>query len=218
MVEHFMAAMAGLGIDNVEIHCDAAELPGLDGSSLPIVKALRQAGIVAQSSPVRRRWLRTPIRISDGNAWIEGTPVPPGAWTRYRYELDYGADSPIGSDVFEFVSDRDDFETQLAPARTFILLREAQWLQDHGFGLRVQPADVLIFDENGPIGGNALRFPDECARHKLLDLVGDLSLFGTEIIGAFRAHRSGHQLNAKFVEEILSRESEILSDRSGEEL
>ncbi|MDO4558979.1 MAG: UDP-3-O-acyl-N-acetylglucosamine deacetylase [Planctomycetia bacterium] len=212
MVEHLLAALTGLGIDNVEIHCDAPELPGLDGSSLPIVNALRKAGRISQSTPLKRRWLRRTVRIGDGNAWIEGTPIRPGEDSRYRYEIHYGPDSPIRSSVFSYSLDQENFETEVSPARTFILLHEAQWLQRNGYCLRVQPTDVLIFDATGPIGGNSLRFPDECARHKLLDLIGDLSLAGHGLTGAFSAYRSGHELNAAFVREILSRETELLAD------
>ena len=210
MVEHTLATLVGLGINNIEVRCDAPELPGLDGSALPMVEVILRAGIVAQDTPRQRRRIRHPIRMEDRDTWIEAWPVAGNA-SRYVYEIDYGPESAIGRSEVRFFAETDDFAAEVAPARTFILLHEAELLRRNGFGLRVKPDEVLIFDENGPID-NTLRFPDECARHKLLDLMGDLALVGIELIGEFRAHRSGHSLNASLVRELIDHEAELLTD------
>ena len=104
------------------------------------------------------------------------------------------------------------FRHELAPARTFMLKEEAEWLQSQGFGKRAQWTDLLIFDAEGPIG-NELRYPDECARHKILDLVGDFGLAGCDIVGHVIAHRSGHRLNAEMVRVLLAEGEKVLSRR-----
>lgn len=212
MVEHLMAALTGMGVDNVEIHCDAPELPGLDGSSGPIVQAIQSVGLVSQSEPSRERRLLCPIRMEANGAWIQVIPATDGR-TRFQYEIDYGDRPVIPSGVFRFSPDEDDFAKEVASSRTFILKHEAEQLRQHGFGLRVRPEEVLILDDNGPLQ-NKLRFVDECARHKLLDMMGDMTLMGFGILGHFSAYRSGHQLNARLVQEMWQRKSEIFEIHS----
>ena len=207
MVEHLLAALVGMEVDNVEIHCDAPELPGLDGSAKPIVQAIQSAGVISQSEPFRKRRLVRPLRLEEAGSWIQVTPASDGR-TRFQYEIDYGNHPAIPSGVFRFSCSEDDFAHEVAPSRTFILKHEAEQLRQHGFGLRVRPEEVLIMDESGPMQ-NTLRFDDECARHKLLDMMGDMVLLGFSVFGHFSAYRSGHQLNAKLVRELSQRESEF---------
>jgi UDP-3-O-[3-hydroxymyristoyl] N-acetylglucosamine deacetylase/UDP-3-O-[3-hydroxymyristoyl] N-acetylglucosamine deacetylase/3-hydroxyacyl-[acyl-carrier-protein] dehydratase len=119
-------------------------------------------------------------------------------------EIDYGAGSSIGRQAIALDITPASFLLQLAAARTFLLEQEAVWLRSQGLGGRVTCQDLLVFDEAGPIG-NALRFADECARHKALDMVGDLTLAGCDLIGHFVAHCSGHRLNAELVAALLAR-------------
>jgi UDP-3-O-acyl N-acetylglucosamine deacetylase len=201
MVEHILAALAGLQIDNCEVCVDAAEMPGCDGSSLPFVEALDAAGIIAQPSPRATLIVREVTRLGNDESWIEARPAPGGLSAKYR--LDYGRDNAIGRQTLAMGITPDSFRRELAPGRTFMLKEEADWLRSQGLGKRATAQDLLVFDDLGPVE-NELRFPDECVRHKLLDLVGDLALAGCDLVGHFVAHRSGHRLNAELVRVLLA--------------
>lgn len=202
MVEHILAALAGLCVDNCEIWVDQAEMPGCDGSAKPFTDAILAAGIVDQAAPRGQLVITEPIRVSDGgDAWISAFPLKrPGFSVKYR--LDYGPQSPIGRQTLEIDVTPESFCRELAPARTFILAEEAEWLRQRGLGARVSCQDLLVFEADGP-KDNELRFEDECVRHKTLDLVGDLAISGLDLVGQFVAHRSGHRLNAEMVRAIL---------------
>jgi UDP-3-O-[3-hydroxymyristoyl] N-acetylglucosamine deacetylase len=208
MIEHVMAALRGLEIDNCEIWADAAEMPGLDGSALPLVTALDEAGIVDQPERRARCVVKEPLRRGTDACWIESRPCCSGR-TILQYALDYGPESPIGQQRLELVLTPESFRRDLAPCRTFMLESEAMALQQKGLGSRVTYRDVLVFGPRGPIDNN-LRFPDECVRHKLLDLVGDLGLAGCDLAGRFSAYRSGHHLNTELVETLLAKQSQEL--------
>lgn len=200
MVEHVMAALYGLRIDNVEVHCTAAEMPGLDGSALAYVLALDNVG--RTELRVRRPTLRVRKRIRVGNAqqWIQADPNTRDALD-IEYRLDYGADSPIGKATYAATVTEDSFYHSIAPARTFIHQSDAQALQQRGLARHVTNRDLLVFGNQGPID-NTLRFPDECARHKALDLLGDLALSGIDLVGRITACRSGHLLNGLMAERL----------------
>lgn len=206
MVEHLLAALHGLGIDNCEIHVNECEMPGCDGSSLAFVTALREAGIVEQGVPREQLVVQEVTRVGDENHWIEARPAKRGEFS-LRYRLDYPDSPPIGRQTLEMAITPDVFEREMAPARTFMKQAEAEWLLSQGKGTRVTTADVLIFDDEGPVD-NELRFDDECARHKMLDFVGDLALTGCHLVGHFIAHRSGHRLNAEMAR-VLLQESQV---------
>ena len=202
MVEHVLAALAGLQIDNCEIHVNRAEMPGCDGSSLAFTKMLNAAGKVSQMSTRSRITVAQPIRVGDDKAWIEARPNSDGRY-RLTFDLDYPSEPAIGAQTFTYEHSNDSFETEIAPARTFVLAAEAEALQSKGLGRRVTNQDVLVFDQAGPMD-NTLRFPNECARHKALDMIGDFSLAGADLVGDFVANRSGHLLNSQMVFALLS--------------
>lgn len=208
MVEHVMASLAGLQIDNCEVWVDRPEMPGCDGSSLPFVAALSATERVAQPALRETLVVTRTMRVGSDRCWVEASPEPAGA-LRLHYELDYelesGAQGPIGRQTLDLCLTPQTFCTELAGARTFILQEEAEWLRQQGLGQRVTCHDLLVFDQQGPVG-NALRFPDECVRHKTLDLVGDLALAGCDIQGRITAYRSGHRLNAQLIQELLLQE------------
>jgi UDP-3-O-acyl N-acetylglucosamine deacetylase len=205
MVEHILAACMGLGLDNCEIWADRAEMPGCDGSALPFVEALSRAGLVDQEAVRPRQVITKVVRVGDDRAWIEARP-PDHYGLSLVYGLDYGHGSAIGCQNIELAVTPESFECRLAPARTFLLQDEADWLRNRGLGRRVSYSDVLVFGERGPIG-NTLRFPDECVRHKALDFLGDLALAGRDFVGRFVAYRSGHRLNAELVRALLADDS-----------
>ncbi len=202
MVEHIMAALSGLQIDNCTVFVDRAEMPGLDGSSLPFVESLQQAGIRKQDLFRPQLLVTGTVRVGDGVSWVQASP-PENGRCELRYELSYPDDPSIGDQAFEIELTPAGFVRDIAAARTFVTRNEAELLRHQGLGRRVNFSDILVFDANGPVQ-NTLRFPDECARHKLLDMIGDFALSGLEICGRITAHRSGHRLNAELVRQLLS--------------
>jgi UDP-3-O-acyl N-acetylglucosamine deacetylase len=209
MVEHVLAALAGLRVDNCEVWVDAPEMPGCDGSARAFVEALDAAGIVEQRSAVRQIVVGSTLRVGGEDRWIEAQP-PRSAGLSIAFELDYGPQTAIGRQTYAIDLTPDAFRRELASCRTFILNEVAQAMLAEGRGQRVTPHDLLIFGAHGPID-NALRFPDECVRHKLLDVVGDLALTGCEIVGHVVACRTGHQLHAELAKRLL--EHAELSDQ-----
>lgn len=199
-VEHCLSALAGVGIDNVDVEVNANELPAMDGSSQPFVEALISAGLEPQATERKIVRIDELIRVSDGDAELVAFPAL-GNDLNIIYDLDYGPDSPIGHQVYTFRLGHDDFATQIAPARTFVLEEEANQLRASGLGKHLNFSDILVFGANGPIE-NEVRFPEECVRHKILDLVGDLMLLGRFVSGRILARKSGHALNHELVREI----------------
>ena len=203
MVEHVMGALAGLHIDNCEVGVDQAELPGCDGSALDFVEALDSAGLVEQEDPASLLEITETVRLTLGDTWIEAHPNSSGSCS-LEYELDYPHDLVIGHQTVAVMNTPAEFRQQIAPCRTFVLQGEADEMVSRGLASRVTTRDLLVFGEEGPVG-NRLRFSNECARHKVLDLIGDLALTGCQIAGHIVAYRSGHQLNAALSGELKAR-------------
>jgi UDP-3-O-acyl N-acetylglucosamine deacetylase len=197
LVEHVLAALAGLRIDNCYVELDAPEPPGLDGSAQLFVDIIRQAGAVLQ--PARRAvWtVDAPVVVRQNGATLALHPSNREG-LRATYILDYGFGSPIGRQSHTQVVTPEFFASDLASSRTFLLEAEALELKRQGLGARTTPADLLVFGPDGPID-NALRHANEPARHKVLDLLGDLSLLGQDVRGHLVAYRSGHPLNVELV-------------------
>jgi UDP-3-O-[3-hydroxymyristoyl] N-acetylglucosamine deacetylase/3-hydroxyacyl-[acyl-carrier-protein] dehydratase len=201
MVEHIMAALAGLHVDNCTVEIDGPETPGLGGSSLGFVEALKAAEIVEQSRRRECLVIDHPITVREGNSLLTAHPGV-DAGLVLSYQLDYGADSPIRRQSHFLSITPESFATELASSRTFLLDTEAEALRRAGIGKHVTERDLLIFGPDGPID-NSLRHDNECARHKMLDMVGDLALLGKDLVGHVVAHRSGHSLNAALVQALL---------------
>lgn len=193
-VEHCMAALSGCGVTNAVVKISGGsigEVPMGDGSSKPFVDALQQAGVIEQAGEVQPLVITRPIQVSLGDATLAALPGPTD---RLEIIYDFEAPPPVGRQTIAFVLGADDFAHQLAPARTFVFEEEARELASRGVGKHLTPKDVLVINEHGPID-NKYRFADECARHKVLDLIGDLYLVGRPIRGRLVAHKSGHELN-----------------------
>jgi len=204
MVEHILAALAGLRIDNCEVWVNEPEMPGCDGSSQPFVAALDTAGIVEQDAWRPQIVVQNVTRLGNEESWIEARPGTSDGMT-VRFRLDYGSGNVIGRQTLELAINPETFRKELAPSRTFMLEEEAKWLQARGLGKRATYQHLLVFGPSGPLE-NELRYSDECVRHKALDLVGDLALAGCDLVGHFVAHRSGHRLNAELVRALLNEE------------
>lgn len=213
MVEHVVAALAGLQIDNCEVHCNNVEMPGCDGSSHEFVQALTNAGIQAQDAPRQALIVERVVRFGDSECWIEAKPVSNAANASLmilEYRLDYGPASVIPKQTCRLEVTPSSFVAELSQARTFILAHEAAALQKAGLGQRATTNDLIVFGEDGPID-TSLRYSNECARHKTLDMVGDLALGGIDLIGEFTAYRTGHRYNSELVR-VLLEEHNIRSD------
>lgn len=197
VVEHLLAALAGLRIDNCRIDLEGPEPPGLDGSAADYARLLLSAGSILQPRP-RRIWSVTqPLTLRREGATLTFHPPPPGCCElRLTYLLDYGPFAPIAPQRFSVRLTPAVFLQDVAPCRTFLTVREAQQLREQGIGTHLQPSDILVFGPSGPVD-NRLRFADEPARHKILDLIGDLALFGEDLAGHIVACRSGHTLNVE---------------------
>jgi UDP-3-O-acyl N-acetylglucosamine deacetylase len=193
MVEHLLSALAALEVDCCTVSLTAEELPRLDGSSHAFVAAIDDAGVVPLDAPTSPLVVDERMRVGDDEAWIEVLP-PRFPGLSVDYVLDYGP-GPIGRQEFSIEITPHSYRRELAAARTFITIDEADRLRAAGLGLDVSMQDLLVFGPQGPVD-NPLRWPDECVRHKVLDLVGDLALVGRPIHGHVRAYRSGHRLNA----------------------
>src|SRR3989338_2706194 len=196
-VEHLMSVLYGLKIDNLTIEIDSNELPGLDGSGLEFLKAIQAAGIADQDAPRHIFEIKEPIFYQDDHAAIFAAPYP-------GFKISYMLDYPhplLRSQFFDSDIDSRIFEKEIAPCRTFCLEQEAQELRSRGLGKGADHKNTLVVGETGVID-NTLRFKDEFARHKVLDLIGDLYLLGMPIRGHIYAIKSGHRLNIELLRRI----------------
>lgn len=196
-VEHLMAALAGLQIDNIDIEIDNNEIPGLDGSSLKFQEALLQAGIVKQQKERQYFSVRDPILVEENGCSIA---VLPAENLKISYMLNYNHPL-LHSQFLELIVNEESFKKELAGARTFCLEGEADNLQRQGIGCGANYTNTLVVGKAGVID-NKLRYADEFVRHKVLDLIGDLYLLGQPVKGHIIALRSGHSLNIKLAQEI----------------
>jgi UDP-3-O-[3-hydroxymyristoyl] N-acetylglucosamine deacetylase/3-hydroxyacyl-[acyl-carrier-protein] dehydratase len=196
-VEHVLSAACGLGVDNLVVDLNGAETPSTDGSPLPFVEALQQAGLVEQDADRKPYVIAEPVHVNEDDAMLAALPGPEDALD-ILYDLDYGDVPTIGRQVLSFRLGSDDFAAELAPARTFCLEAEARALTARGKAPHLSPKDVLVIGESGPIE-NEWHWPDEAVRHKICDLIGDLALLGRPVCGRVVAYRSGHELNRALV-------------------
>lgn len=191
-VEHFLAALKGLGVTNLRIEVEGPEVPGLDGSAADFVRELKKLGIAEQGKPQDFYRIPEPIFCYDKTKAIA---VYPADSFRVSYLLDYEHPHLRGQKV-DFELTPDAFENEIAPARTFCTDGEARELKQRGFGLGAGPENTLVVVEDGSHRAG-LRFEDEPARHKVLDILGDLNLLGFPILGHIVGVRSGHALNRR---------------------
>ena len=198
--EHFLAAVGGLGIDNLIVELDADELPACDGSAASYVRLFKQAGIVAQEAPRRTFVISEPVTVQDGGAMVSALPSNDDGLS-IIYQLDYGQDSVIRPQTFSVNLDRENFARDLAASRTFIFEDEIEKLREMGYGKELTYEDILVFGSEGVIQ-NTLRYPDEPVRHKVLDLIGDLMLLNRDIHGRIVAICGGHRLHQELVRKL----------------
>jgi UDP-3-O-[3-hydroxymyristoyl] N-acetylglucosamine deacetylase / 3-hydroxyacyl-[acyl-carrier-protein] dehydratase len=199
-VEHCMAAIAALEIDNLLVEVEGAELPAPDCSSAEYFKVLKQIGVVEQQSSRRELVIKKSVTVTAGDATIYALPQS-DAGLNITYDMDYSGHTGIGRQIFSYHLAPDSFETTMAPARTFLLEVEARQFSARGIGAHIGPKDLLVINSDGPIK-NSYRFPNECVRHKIVDLIGDLALVGRPVIGRIVAYKSGHALNQQLAKKL----------------
>ena len=202
--EHVLAALRGMGVDNAYIEVDGPEVPIMDGSASAFVAAIEQAGIVEQSA--RRRYIEVlkTVQAVVGDSFGEIRPHASG----FRAEVEINFSNPaIGRQSYALDLNPESFRRDVSRARTFGCMNDVARLWSAGFALGASFENSVVFDDSKILNTEGLRYADECARHKVLDVVGDLALAGFPILGAFRSVRGGHKLNYAVL-------SALLADRS----
>lgn len=200
-VEHLMAALRGLGLDNVTIDVDGPEIPAMDGSSAAFVEAIDEVGVVTLPAARRSLVIVEPVRVCHGASWAELSPAAAGL--RLDVEISYPGHA-IGRRRRSTLLTEASFRDDLARARTYGFLHDAERLWKAGLALGASLENTVVIADDRVLNPNGLRFADEFVRHKTLDVVGDLALAGAPIIGAFRSYCGGHRLNLALIEAVLS--------------
>ena len=195
--EHLLSALYAFGVTNMEIEMYGKELPGLDGSAKEYVEAIERAGVIEQDAPAKELVIEKEVGCTHKDTFLTAFPYKD---FRISYFLSYPVKS-IGEQFLSLDISAETFKKDIAPARTFCTAKEAFLLKLLGFGKGASNKNTLIMGKSGPIG-NSLRFSDEPVRHKILDLIGDLSLIGMPIKAHIVAVKSGHGLNLELVKKI----------------
>jgi UDP-3-O-[3-hydroxymyristoyl] N-acetylglucosamine deacetylase/3-hydroxyacyl-[acyl-carrier-protein] dehydratase len=199
-IEHCLAAINALEIDNVVVEVNGSELPAPDCSSAEYFKVLKRVEMVEQDVRRKEFVIKKPITITAGDTCIYALPYSDDGLS-LTYDLDYGGHTGIDRQIFSCRLTPESFENHLAAARTFLLEAEAKQFQARGIGTHISPRDILVINSDGPIK-NSYRFPNECVRHKIVDLIGDLALVGRAVKGRIVAYKSGHALNQQLVRKL----------------
>jgi len=203
-VEHLLAAVYSLGIDNLRVEVHGPEIPVMDGSSASFVFLLRAAGLFEQPAPRARLRVQRPLEVRDGDRFIR---IEPGTGLRITYAIDY-LHPAIGRQVLtDLALDADSFERELCRARTFGFLHEVQTLWQNGLARGGNLDNTVVLDEDRVLNRDGLRWADEFVRHKALDLVGDLALLGVPVEGHVVVERGGHALHQRLLAELLANRS-----------
>jgi UDP-3-O-[3-hydroxymyristoyl] N-acetylglucosamine deacetylase len=199
--EHLLSALAGLGVDNAIVEIDNLELPIVDGSALPYVQLIRQAGLRPQRARRSYAKIIKPLELSEGPKRIAVYPAD-------TFAVSYAINFPhpvIGAESLDFTPSAGSYEYDVAPARTFGFLAEVEMLLKSGLVKGGSLDNVVVLDQERVMNPEGLRFPDEFCRHKILDLIGDISLLGHPLIGHVVADRAGHAMHAQLVSQLLRR-------------
>ena len=215
-VEHLMAALAGMGLDNVRVELDGPEVPIMDGSAAPFAALISEAGVREQEEPRRLLVIKKHVSVVDGDK--EASLSPAG---RFRISCTIDFKHPlITEQAFDLEFSDRCFAKEISRARTFGFLRDVEMLKKMGLARGGSLDNAIVVDELSILNPDGLRFPDEFVRHKILDAIGDLSLFGRPVVGHLKAFKTGHALNQKLVKAVLADPTsyEIVVARKGMEL
>ncbi len=201
-VEHLMSALAGLGIDNLHVDVDAEEIPIMDGSAGPFVFLLRSAGIEEQGAPKRFLRVKKTVEVRDGDKWARLEPYD-GFRLEFSIQFNHPAVDRTGTRVEVDFAD-ESYVRDIARARTFGFTTDVEAMRAQGLALGGSLENAIVLDEYRVLNAEGLRLPDEFARHKALDAIGDLYLAGAPLLASFRAHKSGHALNNRLLRALLA--------------
>ncbi len=201
-VEHLMAALAGLGVDNLCVDVDAPEIPIMDGSAAPFVLLLKAAGLFEQYSSKRFFKIKKTVLIEQGDKWAKLMPYE-GFCMDFTLKYDHPVFRRLPQKAtFDF--GREDFGQELSRARTFGLLSDYDKLRAANLALGGSLDNTVVINDHKIVNPEGLRYANECAKHKLLDALGDLYMIGGNLIGSFSGYKSGHALNNLLVREVLA--------------
>jgi UDP-3-O-[3-hydroxymyristoyl] N-acetylglucosamine deacetylase len=197
-IEHLLAALHALGVDNVVVELDGPEVPIMDGSAAPFIYLIHEAGIRALSAPRTYLELSKPVSVGDDGRFVAAYPCD-----RLRLSYTINFDHPLlKHQEYSVEMDETSFEEDIAPARTFGFLKDVELMRQSGLALGGSLDNAVVLGETGVLN-NPLRFPDEFVRHKVLDLLGDLVLLGRPLRAHVVALRAGHALHTRLVQAIL---------------
>ncbi len=192
-VEHLLAALAALQVDNVLVEVDAPEVPVMDGSAAPFVFLIRSAGMAAQNKPRQYYRVKRRVNLRQNGKEISLEPADKAS-IDFTIEFDHRV---IGRQSLHFSLDPTTFQEEISRARTFGFLHEVQFLREKGLALGGSLENAVVLDRYAVLNDEGLRYADEFVRHKVLDLLGDMALVGRPIVGAVKAFKSGHNLNSR---------------------
>jgi UDP-3-O-[3-hydroxymyristoyl] N-acetylglucosamine deacetylase len=198
-LEHLLAALGGVGVNNIMVEIDGPEVPILDGSAEPWVNLLRGAGFQTLNAARSYYKVVRPLKLEDGDKFLLAEPGP-------GFSVDFTIDFPgfINTQRRRFKFSEAAFVKEISPARTFCLLKDVEEMKRRGKALGGGLDNAVVIGDDGVLNPEGLRFPDECARHKILDFIGDLSLAQAPILGHFTAYKAGHALNHRFLATLLN--------------
>lgn len=202
-VEHFLAACAGVGVDNIIAELDGPELPIADGSSKPFVDLLLQAGVVEQEGPRRVLRIEKPVEVREG---VKFARLSPAKGFEMRVAIDFPSKA-IGRQTMSFAMKPGAFAREIAWARTYGFKKDAEALYAQGKALGASLDNTIVIDGDAVLNEGGLQAPDEFVRHKLLDVIGDLSLAGGVIEGLYEAEQPGHALNNRLLRAVFADET-----------
>ena len=204
-IEHIMSALSVYGIDNALIELNAPEIPIMDGSSLPFIYLLQDAGVVDQKAQKRFLRILKPVEIKETGKWVRFTP-----YDGFKVTLTIEFDHPVfnrSAPTFEIDFAGKSYIDEIARARTFGFMHEVEMMRAHNLGLGGNLNNAIVIDDMDVLNPEGLRYPDEFVRHKILDAIGDLYIVGHPIIGAFEGYKSGHAINNALLRAVLADES-----------
>jgi UDP-3-O-[3-hydroxymyristoyl] N-acetylglucosamine deacetylase len=201
-VEHLLSAMAGLGIDNAYVELSAPEVPIMDGSAGPFVFLLQSAGIEEQNAPKRFIRIKKPIKVQEGDKWASFEPFE-GFKVGFSIDFNHPIISKRTSRA-EIDFSTTSFVKEVSRARTFGFMRDIEMLREHNLALGGSMDNAVVLDDYRVLNEDGLRYEDEFVKHKILDAIGDLYLLGHSLIGAYHAHKSGHELNNKLLRSLIA--------------
>lgn len=201
-IEHLMSALAGLGIDNVVVEMDGAEVPIMDGSAGTFIFLLQSAGIVEQSAPKKFIRIKKTVEVKQGDKWVKFEP-----YHGYKLTFTINFAHPVFANTKQHVTldlDEHAYVRDISRARTFGFMQDVEYMRSQGLALGGSLDNAIVMDEYRVLNADGLRFEDEFVKHKVLDAIGDLYLLGHPIIGAFSGFKSGHALNNALLRKLLA--------------